>query len=212
MTCLNHVSLQSGRAGWASSNFHICARRSLIRLMAFARLHALAPAFRESRNPTGRGGSHSHSGQAPEPPQPEKYMNQAFLHRQLAGQSFCPAPPRHTHTHTHTHTPTFSLGSGDLQTPNFSCWRGKKSLTDDHSCHPSIIHSPTHFFHSGLREHVCWAAVAAQGECIVGMGRGPGVPSGGLLQQRSLGAPSSPSFLLTSLILISCLHPATSFI
>lgn len=55
MTRLNRVSLQLGRAGWASSNFHICASRSLIGLMAFARLHALGPAFRESRNPTGPG-------------------------------------------------------------------------------------------------------------------------------------------------------------
>ena len=93
VTRLNHVSLQSGRAGWASSNFHICTGRSLIRLTAFARLHALGPAFRESRNPTGRGGSHPHSSQAPEPPQPKKYVNRAFLHRQLAGQPFCPAPP-----------------------------------------------------------------------------------------------------------------------
>lgn len=55
MTRLNHVSLQLGRAGWASSNFHICASRSVIGLMAFACFHTLSPAFRESRNPTGPG-------------------------------------------------------------------------------------------------------------------------------------------------------------
>lgn len=53
----NHVSLQSGRARRASSNFHICAGRSLIRLMAFARFHALGPAFGSHATPQAQGGS-----------------------------------------------------------------------------------------------------------------------------------------------------------
>lgn len=117
VTALNHVSLQSGRAIGPSNFHHICTGRSLIRLMAFARLHALGPAFRESRNPTGQGGK-------PLPQQPgpnllslRKYMNQAsfFHHQLLAGPGLRPPPPRPP-----THTPLPSLGSGGISRPQIS--------------------------------------------------------------------------------------------